>query len=296
MKKIIIIFFILPSFVFSGEISLSFDDAPKPSTIFQNRVKRAKRLVRELKKVGVNRVAFYVNTKNIKNNEGDSILKLYQENGHLIGNHTHSHPKLAENKLSTFITEIEKADKVLKSFKTDRKYFRFPYLNRGETFEKYNRISNYLRSNKYIDAYITVDNYDWYMDYLFRQKIKRDKKVSLKKYKDLYIKTIWNSIQFYDELAKKVLNRSPKHVLLLHENDLASLFIGDLVKFLKVNGWSIVSPEESYKDPISKIRPKTLRNNNGRVAAIASERGYSNEKTVSKFENKVVLEKLFNAL
>ena len=40
---------LIPSIVLSGEISLSFDDAPKSSTIFQSRVERSKRLVSELK-------------------------------------------------------------------------------------------------------------------------------------------------------------------------------------------------------------------------------------------------------
>ncbi len=287
---------LLPTIIFAGEISLSFDDAPKPSTVFQNRVERAEKLVTELKKAGVKRAAFYVNTKNIKDADGERILKMYQEHGHLIGNHTHSHPKLEESKLDSFFAEIETADKLLSDFVSNRKYFRFPYLNRGETYKKYNGISNYLKNNKYVDAYITVDNFDWHMDYLFRQKVKKNKNLSLTKYKELYIKTLWNSIQFYDDLAKKVLNRSPKHVLLLHENDLASLFVGDLVNFLKEKGWSIISPEESYTDPISKIRPKTLRNNNGRVAAIASEKGYSDKDTVSKFENREKLEELFTDL
>jgi peptidoglycan/xylan/chitin deacetylase (PgdA/CDA1 family) len=284
---------LIPSIVLSGEISLSFDDAPKSSTIFQSRVERSKRLVSELKKVGVRRVAFYVNTKNIKNTEGKNILKMYQENGHLIGNHTHSHLKLEGNKLNSFITEIETADKLLRHFGADRRYFRFPYLNRGETHKKNKGILDYLNNKKYIDAYVTVDNFDWYMDHLFRQRVRKDKKLNLKKYKNLYIKVLWDSIQFYDNLAKNVLNRSPKHVLLLHENDLSSLFIGDLVMFLKTKGWTIVSPENSYKDPISAIKPKTLRNNNGRIAAIASEKGYSNESTVSKFESRESLEKLF---
>lgn len=47
------------------------------------------------------------------------------------------------------------------------------------------------------------------------------------------IEVLWDAVKFYDKLAKEVLGRSSKHVLLLHENDLAALFVGDLAKFLQ---------------------------------------------------------------
>lgn len=90
----------------------------------------------------------------------------------------------------------------------------------------------------------------------------------------MYVDHIWESIQFYNNIALKNLGRSPKHVLLLHENDLAALFIDDLVKHLRTNGWKIITPEEAYTDPIAQIIPDVLLNGQGRVAAIAKEKGY----------------------
>ena len=70
-------------------------------------------------------------------------------------------------------------------------------------------------------------------------------------------------------MAKEVLGRSPKHVLLLHENDLAALFIKDLIKHIRESGGKIISPAEAYKDPIADFIPNVLMNNQGRIAAIA---------------------------
>jgi hypothetical protein len=70
--------------------------------------------------------------------------------------------------------------------------------------------------------------------------------VDLEALKKMYITHIWESIQFYHNIALQNLVLSPKHVLLLHENDLAALLIGDLVKHIRSQGWKIISPTEDY--------------------------------------------------
>ena len=42
-----------------------------------------------------------------------------------------------------------------------------------------------------------------------------------------------------------------------------------------VNVWEIISPAEAYQDPIADRVPDVFRNNQGRVAAIAKEMGYT---------------------
>jgi peptidoglycan-N-acetylglucosamine deacetylase len=71
------------------------------------------------------------------------------------------------------------------------------------------------------------------------------------------------------------LGRSPRHVLLLHENDLAALYLGDLVKRLRKTGWKIISPERAFQDPIASVEPDTLVLGAGRVIALATAKGYT---------------------
>ena len=76
-------------------------------------------------------------------------------------------------------------------------------------------------------------------------------------------------------VAVKKLGRSPRHVLLLHENDLAALYLGDLVKKLRKTGWKIISPERAFQDPIASVEPDTLVLGQGRVIALATAKGYT---------------------
>jgi hypothetical protein len=72
----------------------------------------------------------------------------------------------------------------------------------------------------------------------------------------------------------KELGRSPNHVLLLHENDLAAMYLGDLVARLRKTGWEIVSPDVAFRDPIARVEPDTLVLGQGRVIALAAAKGY----------------------
>jgi len=73
----------------------------------------------------------------------------------------------------------------------------------------------------------------------------------------------------------KALGRSVRPVLLLHETDLNSICLGELISEMSQRKWSFISPDEAYKDPIALIEPKSsTRLNQGRVFALAKESGY----------------------
>ena len=56
---------------------------------------------------------------------------------------------------------------------------------------------------------------------------------------------------------------------------MAALFIDDLVKHIREQDWKIISPAEAYTNSIASYIPDVLENGEGRVAAIAKEKGYT---------------------
>jgi peptidoglycan-N-acetylglucosamine deacetylase len=150
-----------------------------------------------------------------------------------------------------------------------------------------------LRTMNYAQGYVTVDNYDWYLNALANSAKKAGQAIDEAALRDLYVEILVEAIEFYDGIAVKTLNRSPRHVLLLHENDLAVLFIGDLIAALRKRGWTIVTPEVAYADPIAEIEPDTLFLGQGRVAAIAHTKGVKPVDLVHEREDETVLDKIF---
>ena len=84
-------------------------------------------------------------------------------------------------------------------------------------------------------------------------------------------------------------------MLLLHENDAAALFVGDLVEHLRNKGWKIISPQQAYKDPIAKNFPQVLFQKQGRVAAIANSKGFPESELRHPSENENYINQAFIA-
>ncbi|MBB3063701.1 hypothetical protein [Microbulbifer rhizosphaerae] len=145
----------------------------------------------------------------------------------------------------------------------------------------------------YSNGYVTVDNYDWYINQLYLQYKSSGKKINSENMKELYIDLLWENIQFYDKLAKDILGRSPKHVLLLHENEIAALYLGNLIDRVRSKGWKIISPVEAYQDPLAGVNHDLPFSKQGRVASVAHYNGVDEKLLRHKNENVDYIKKIF---
>lgn len=277
LSKIFVYFLIMtPCFshlAYSKEIAITFDDSPRHAKGYFDGNTRSKKLIDELRSHHVKQVAFFSVSERL-NKEGIERLNRYAKAGHIIANHTHSHPNINQLTLENFSQDFLMAHNKLKSFDNYSKLFRFPYLREGDTRLKRDGMRQLLREHGYRNAYITLNNYDWYIEVLFQRAIKKGEEVDMGRMKAFYVDMIMESIEYYDQMAVTRLGRSPKHVLLLHEMDISALFIGDLVDELRKRGWSIISPLEAYKDEIADYQIDTpLKYNPGRIGEIARDKG-----------------------
>lgn len=280
-----------PSMAETRSIALTFDDAPRESSAHLDGTTRTARLIAGLSAAKVPQVAFFCNTKRF-DAPGRARIESFAEAGHLIANHSHSHLDLHRVGAVRFLEDMRIADETLRGIPNLRKWFRYPFLHEGKTLEERDAVRIALRQIKYLSAYVTIDNYDWYMDSLFQEAVRAGKTIDHEKLRDAYVDLLADSIEYYDALAREQLGRSPRHVLLLHENDLAALFIGDLVARLRRDGWEIISPELAYADPIAAIEPDTLALGQGRIVAIAEQNGVRGSR--SRWESEAALKAEFD--
>lgn len=269
------------------EIAITFDDAPMHnSPLFTNR-ERTEKIIWQLTKHNV-QAAFYVITGNITD-ENKNQLTSYTQHGHLLANHSHSHHSPGRVSVDVYIDDIKKADAILKEIPGTVPWYRFPYLNEGATVSKRDSIRTTLKNLGLINGYVTVDNYDWFINGQLIQALREKKSVDYEQLKKVYLEHILNSVTFYHQVGTLALDHSPRHVLLLHENDLAALFLDDLLTLLKNRGWKIISPLQAYEDPIAAVEPDVLFNGQGRVAAIAFEKGIPAKQLVQESEDETFL-------
>ncbi|WP_338504825.1 polysaccharide deacetylase family protein [Sphingomonas kaistensis] len=248
-----------PAAAVDKRIALTFDDAPRHRGPFFTPDERTERLIAGLRNARVRQAAFFVIPGNFGKNDGvggERRIAAYVRAGHVIANHSWSHPALTDVSATEYIANIDQAEAWLKGQPGHRPWFRFPYLNEGRADKtKRNAVRAALAERGLRNGYVTADGADWNMEALTSDAVKANKPIDRKALRDLYVETMVGAADYNDALARRVLGRSPAHVLLLHETDLAALFIPDLVKGLRKAGWTIVTADEAYADPLGSRLP-----------------------------------------
>jgi peptidoglycan-N-acetylglucosamine deacetylase len=258
-------------------IALTFDDIPRAPGAFLTQEERTGRLIAALKSARVRQAAFFVNPGSLANPEragGEARIGRYVRAGHVLGNHSFSHPALTAVTAEDYLADIDKAEAWLKGREGRRPWFRFPYLNEGRQDKaKRDAVRAGLKSRGLQNGYVTADASDWHLEQLAIDARKAGKAIDMDALRDLYVESHVGAADFYDGLARQTLGRSPAHVLLLHETDLAALWIGDLVAALREAGWTIVSADQAFADPINAAMPDVPSANGTLTEALAWEKG-----------------------
>ncbi|MBQ4811489.1 polysaccharide deacetylase family protein [Pseudoalteromonas luteoviolacea] len=280
-------------FAESKEIALTFDDAPLPGSSLMSGEEKTHRIIQGLQGQQVDDALFFVTTGNIQDEQGAQRIKAYTRAGFHLGHHSHRHMSLNKSSSSDYLQDFDQSHSILQGYNNVLKLHRFPFLHYGETKEKRDQIKTGLEKYEYQIGYVTVDNFDWYLNSKLLEAVNSKQTINYDNLKKVYVDTIWRSIEFYDQVATQYLKKEVKHVLLLHENELAALFIGDLVAHIKSKGWKIISPSKAFTDPVlAKYHTSLNFNKQGRVAALAHFEGAEKALLRSEMENTQYLDDL----
>lgn len=277
--------------LWAKRLALTFDDSPRLASPLLGVEKRAQKIRDVLREAGVKEVLFLATPAEFTPKTKD-LLAGHGKAGHLIGNHTHSHESANEIDPKAFIADVKAAHEFLKDIPGFTPFFRFPFLREGSPRATKDELSEFLKRFGYRRAYVTIDTSEWLIEEQLHRALAQKKKVDYEKLKRIYLDTLVNSIEFYDDLATATFKREVKHTLLLHENELAGLFLADLIVELRRKGWELVSPTDAYSDPLAELEPKTLLLNQGRVMALAIDRGYTGPQRSGAENREELLEKI----
>lgn len=238
-------------------IALSFDDVPRGRGAFFTPDERSRRLIAQLKKARVKQAVFFLNPGKLGDPDGaggEARINAYVRAGHVLANHSYSHPQLTDMDAEAYLADIDQASAWLKGRKGTRPWFRFPYLNEGRDDKvKRDAIRAGLKARGLRNGYVTIDGCDWNIEALTAKARADGKPMDMAALRNFYVTTHVEAADFFDQLAVKTIGRSPAHMLLLHETDIAAMFVGDLVAALRADGWEIVSADTAYADPIGEI-------------------------------------------
>lgn len=295
-----------PAAILQKRIALTFDDVPRSDGPWLSDDERAARIIAELNKAGVKQAAFFVNPSRLvaatattpeevaRAERGRVHVGSYVAAGHVIANHSYTHPSLSQTATGVYLADIDQAQQWLNGRQGFRPWFRYPYLDEGRKDKaKRDAVRAGLKDRGLFNGYATVDGLDWKFESLAADALKAGKPVDRTALGKLYVETHVGAANFFDGLAVKTLGRSPAHVMLLHETDMAAFYVGDLVKALKADGWTIITADEAFADPISKLTYDTPSAQGTLTEMLAWQKKLPAPRWY-ELNDEAVLEKLFN--
>lgn len=258
-------------------IALSFDDAPRGRGAFFTPDERTERIIAELKAADAPQAVFFVNPGALGRGDGvggEERLAAYVAAGHVIANHSFSHPHLNATSTEAYLADIDKAEAWLKGRPGYRPWFRFPFLDEGgQDKVKRDALRAGLAARGLRNGYVTAESSDWHLETLAIQAAKAGKPIDRDALGRLYVTWHVEAADHSDALMRQVIGRQPVQMMLLHETDLAALYIGDLVRALQADGWTVVSADTAYADPIGALMPDVPSANGTLTEALAWQAG-----------------------
>lgn len=236
-------------------VAVTFDDLPIAGDIGPTQARFANTAILDaLDRHHVPAIGFVIENrvKEIGDKQGADLLAEWVKRGYDLGNHTLSHAEL--NNLSVeqieqeiiggegaFVTALAQAGK-------KPRYFRFPENHTGNTQEKHDAISTFLKSRGYTLAVCTIDNEDYRFNGAYLKMLARNDTVSATRLRGEYLTYTSTEIDYYAGLHKQIFGREIPHVMLLHVNRLNADVIDDVLKLFEQKRYAFVTLDQALAD------------------------------------------------
>ncbi len=200
------------------------------------------------------KVAFFCIGKMCLKKKNTPLLSQLDERGHFLCNHSMNHLHLSSQDIRIFENEIKRLDTVLSKYTNMRKWYRFPYLDYGNRIAtggsntKMLQSLQILKDLNYTEGFVSINTFDWHIDTRLKEAVQAGHTVDYTSLKNLYLRLVKIWCEYYITFYEKELPGKITHTLLLHANDLNSLFLDDLLMMIEDSNWNIVSPEKAFFD------------------------------------------------
>lgn len=263
----------MSSFTHAKDIALSFDDGLNP----QQNPKAAlinQQILTQLNEQQIKSIVFPSLIK-IGDYQGKQLIANWGKDGHIIGNHSALHQNLNKDTVSTkhYIQAIIDADTILNTLPNYQRIYRYPFLKQGNTTEKRDAVYLWLNQNHYKIGAVSIDASDWFYNRKYLDYAKQADTAKLERLKQAYITHLLDRASYYDQLAVHTLQRSPKHVLLLHVNQINAAFLADMITAFEQADWTFVSAKQAFQDPLYMQHSQNIPAGESIIWSIAKTQG-----------------------
>jgi peptidoglycan-N-acetylglucosamine deacetylase len=252
------VFLLLLSFPsLSIEMAITVDDLPLNGSLSQESSLQTiqDKFLAAFKKYQIQGVYGFVNGKQVDHQPGGrGVLQAWTSAGHYLGNHTRDHLNLSQVSAQTFIQNIQANEPYLNEGRGKANYFRYPYLDEGNTQEKYERVHRFLDQNKYTQAPVSLDfsDYLWLKPYL--RCLEQKDEQGIKILKKTYLQYANQIFELSRQFSNETYGRDIHYILLIHYNLFTAQMLDELLASYRDKA-KFIALDEALQDPAYALNP-----------------------------------------
>ena len=180
-----------------------------------------------------------------------AFLTAWRAAGEPLGNHTANHLSLDENNAPAFEQNVLDDEPTLATLMGDEDWhwFRFPYLQEGDTLAKHREVRDWLMIHHYRTAEVSMDFEDYLWNAPYARCVAHHDDASIQYLRSSYLAAAGEYMNLFRLLSYKIYGREIPYVLLLHVGAFDAVMLPDLLKLYRHAGMNFVSLPEAEADP-----------------------------------------------
>lgn len=239
-------------------ISITIDDLPAISLVnsLDQRLLITKGILDGLTRHDCPAIGFVNEMKLYKNGKEQEdeliLLDRWVNAGMKLGNHGYSHMDYNTNEFELYSYDIKKGEiitnRVLAKVGEKVKYFRHPYLRKGNTSDKKKKLEEYLRSINYIEAPVTIDNSEWIYARAYERAYDQKDSLMVKRIAASYLDYMVDKTRYFEQQSRELFGYEIGQVLLIHANLLNAENLDGLLTRLEGIGYTFESLDKVLED------------------------------------------------
>jgi peptidoglycan-N-acetylglucosamine deacetylase len=262
-------------------VAFTFDDLPAHGPLAPGQARRdvVTSILATLKQERMPPVYGFVNAFRLDHHPYQiEILQAWHDAGEPVGNHTYSHEEYDTLSVATFARDVTANEPLLRKIdpQGDWHWFRFPYIEEGDTVAKREAALAYLKQHGYKVAEVSMsfEDYRW-NDAYGLCSAKRDA-ASIQFLHDSYLAAADEYITRDRTLSHTLFGRDIPYVLLLHLGSFDARMLPELIALFRSRGFQFVTLPAAESDPVYAVDPGVAIKGGGTFQElVATSRGLS---------------------
>jgi peptidoglycan/xylan/chitin deacetylase (PgdA/CDA1 family) len=255
-------FLILNAPLGAQQVALTFDDLPRSGELpaGTTRVEIAKNIVKILEDGHVPSAYGFINGGKLTAAPGElAALKAWTAACFPLGNHGYSHLNLAETSVRRYTRDITANEALLRSLSTNKDdwhWFRYPYLEEGETLRKHRAVAAFLKKNRYHVAEVSLDFEDFLWNAPYARCLEQNNTASMNWLKSNFLIAAEDRIDYGQKMSHTLYGRDIKYIMLLHVGAFETVMLPDLLRLLKQKNFKLITLGDAASDPAYRTNPE----------------------------------------